>query len=80
MCSWGLESQAKTLFDIRVADTYTQSYHAMMFCVLLRVRRSVRIDMPQKGIFTLLCICISVDGMLGSKAKFLSRDQVTFLF
>ena len=59
------------------------SYYAMLQCsyyAMLQCSYYANIDLQacknQRATFTPLCV--SVDGMLGSEAEFLSRDWVTF--
>ena len=76
------EPQSEILFNIRVVDTDTWSYHAHSPCdfwVRLRLRRStniyrlVRIDVPH------LLHFVYLDGMLRSEAEFFVKRLGDFL-
>ena len=78
MCSWVWEPQTEALFDIRVVDTDARSYLARSLRDVLcsaegeKKRKYLQACQNRRATFTPLCV--SVDGMLGSEAEFLSRD------
>ena len=83
LCVCGVwEPQTEALFDIRIFDTDAWSYHAHRPCDVLgsaKVEKCKYLQACQNRHATITALCVSVDGMLGSEAEFLSTNWVTFL-